>query len=66
MAQYIKQKFDEAGRCFSESAKYEQNRIELNPSSLTTPSLVMGARAKELKINPPKDGWDGTYVMTTK
>lgn len=66
MKAYLEQRFDEAYAGFLESAKLEPNRPELNPNSPTTPSEVMAQRSLDYKANPPGEGWDGVYVMTSK
>jgi adenylate cyclase len=59
LAAYWAENWDEAIRLFTASEAGEEHP-DLNPS------MIMLARAKALKLQPPDAGWDGVYVMRTK
>lgn len=59
LAAYWAQNWDEAIRLFTASEAGEAHP-DLNPS------MIMLARAKALKLQPPDAEWDGVYVMRTK
>ncbi|MFK7850354.1 MAG: CHASE2 domain-containing protein [Akkermansiaceae bacterium] len=63
---YQKMDWDSAEQCFSRSAELEPNRPEDNPTIDTNPSLVMLARCRNLRKQPPEEDWDGVYVMKSK
>ena len=57
LAAYRKQDWDKAIALF-------QDALALVPDD--GPSLTLMARSRQFKTDPPGDGWDGTYAMTTK
>ena len=63
---YRNQRWSAALESFEKSAALETNRLERNPDSPTTPSLVMIDRTRYLMANPPGADWNGVYVMKSK
>ncbi len=63
---YLQRHWDEARRCFEQSAKREPWQPGLHAGVKTNPSLVMAERCVELSRDPPPEGWDGVYVMKEK
>ena len=64
---YQNQRWDEALSLFKKSAELETFKPgNEDPLISTNPSLVYLERCKKMKANPPEDGWDGVYVMTSK
>lgn len=61
MKNYLSQNWDKAAELFQKSLK-----IERVPEGITTPSEVYINRCKHFKANPPKPGWDGRWVLTSK
>jgi adenylate cyclase len=63
---YLRQEWDEALRCFEAAVPLEPLQPERDAGVDSNPSLIMVARCRALKLNPPGEGWDGVYRMTTK
>jgi adenylate cyclase len=63
---YRSQRWSTALDCFEKSASLEPNRLERNPDSPTTPSLVMIERTRYFMDAPPGADWNGVYVMKSK
>ena len=59
---YHAQEWDKAISCFKKSEKYEEE-IE---GRKTNPSKVFIERSQKLKIAPPGDDWDGSYILDSK
>lgn len=65
-AHYLKQRWDEALRCFEEAARDEPLQPGRDEGVEANPSLLMIKRCETLKEHPPGADWDGIYRMTTK
>ncbi|HYD84819.1 MAG TPA: adenylate/guanylate cyclase domain-containing protein, partial [Opitutus sp.] len=63
---YLAQDWDAAIGLFRQSAVLEPNVPGQTPGVETNPSLVLIERCEEMKREPPGEGWDGVYVMTSK
>ena len=57
LAAYKQKKWDEAIQAF-------QKALDIDPKD--GPSELYLQRSYEYKQNPPPDGWDGVFTMTTK
>lgn len=63
---YLKQEWDAALKCFEDAAPLEPLQPGRDAGVEANPSLLMQARCRKLKLNPPGTDWDGVYRMTTK
>lgn len=64
---YLAQRWDKAIAAFEASSKLEVWKPEGDmPGINTNPSLLLIDRCHAYKENPPGDGWDGVFIMTTK
>jgi adenylate cyclase len=63
---YLRQDWDTALKCFEDAASLEPLQPGRDVGVEANPSLLMQARCRALKSNPPGVNWDGIYRMTTK
>ena len=62
LEKYYNQEWDEAINIFNESLKLETYDV----SNYTNPSQVFIDRAQDFKKFPPRTGWRGAFVLTSK
>ena len=63
---YLLQDWDGALGLFEKAKGMEPNKPGVTPGVKDNPSMILIDRCKVMRENPPGDGWDGVYVMTTK
>lgn len=63
---YLKQDWNKAEAYLKEAAILEPWQPGHFKTVKENPSLVMLERVEAMRANPPGDGWDGVYVMTSK
>ncbi len=63
---YSEQRFDEALAMFEKALLLEPFQVERDPGVTLNPSLMMINRCHQYKVDPPGEGWDGVFRMTSK
>lgn len=63
---YLLQDWDGALSLFERAKGMEPNKPGVTPGVKDNPSMILIDRCNIMRENPPGDGWDGVYVMTTK
>lgn len=63
---YLNQDWSRAIELFEESKKLEPKQPEETPYVATSPSLVYLERCRKMAKNPPREEWNGVYVMESK
>lgn len=66
LERYFSMDWAGAESIFMKSADLEPEKPGMTPGVDTNPSLVMIRRCREMRTNPPPNGWNGVYTMTRK
>jgi len=66
LEKYYARDWDGALACFAQSMPLEPNIPGKTSGISSNPSLVYSELVQHYKVEPPPEGWDGTYVMKEK
>lgn len=66
MAKYFARDWDGAIEVFSRSQILEPNVPGVTPGVTSNPSLIFSELARQSKLRPPPEGWDGVHIMKEK
>jgi class 3 adenylate cyclase/CHASE2 domain-containing sensor protein len=63
---YLKQEWDKAEALFERAKKLEPNKPGITPGVKDNPSMILIDRVRAMRDNPPREDWDGVYIMKSK